>query len=411
MHKKIPVAELRFGMYVGELDRPWIGTPFLYQGFVVRTQQQLDALRTHCREVYIDTEKAQAVEAGFTTGVAIAGLPGTGRVVHRESVAVETEWPRAQGALQGAQATIGDVFESVRVHKTLESTQARAAVGNMTQSMLRNPDALMLFSAMRERGGYQLERAMDVSVYMIAFARFLGMDEQDIENAGLVGLLQDIGMLDLPQEMLQKITRLEAAEFKIIRGHVTRGREVLAGTTGLPAEVAQIAALHHERFDGSGYPHGVKGNALGLLGAMAGIVDTFDALTVKRPYAEAMSPSNALNLLFRMRGRTFHPQLVEQFIRCIGYFPVGSVVELNSGEVGVVVAQNAEQRLQPKVMVVRDAQGQPLRPQKFLNLAKLPKASADEPYRIRRTLEFGRAGVTIAEVVAGYRRAPPASAC
>jgi len=102
-----------------------------------------------------------------------------------------------------------------------------------------------------------------------------------------------------------------------------------------------------------------------------------------------------------MRGRTFHPLLVEQFIRCIGYFPVGSIVELNSGEVGVVVAQNAEHRLQPKVMVVRDARGQPLRPQKYLNLAKLPKAIGNEPYRIRRALEFGRAGVSVAEVVAG----------
>lgn len=401
MKKKIPVQELQLGMYVGQLDRPWIDAPFQYQGFVVRTQQEIEDLQKHCREVYIDTEKADHAAVDRPGGATIAGLPGTGRVVHRELVTVENEWPKAQNALQGAHETIGDVFESVRVRKMLESTQARSAVGNMTQSMLRNPDALMLFSAMRKRGGYQLERAMDVSVYMIAFARFLGMDEHDIECAGLVGLLQDIGMLDLPQEMLQKVTRLEPAEFKIIRGHVLRGREVLAGTSGLPPAVAQISALHHERYDGSGYPGGLKGDALGVLGAMAGIVDTFDALTVKRPYAEAMSPSNALNLLFRMRGRTFHPQLVEQFIRCVGYFPVGSVVELNSGEVGVVVAQNTEQRLQPKVMVVRDAQGQPLNPQKFLNLAKLPKATADEPYRIRRTLEFGRAGVSISEVVPG----------
>ncbi|MGH8707423.1 MAG: HD-GYP domain-containing protein [Burkholderiales bacterium] len=401
MKKRIPVQELELGMYVGELDRPWLGTPFLYQGFVVRTQSELDELRKYCREVTIDTEKADAAAAAPAAGVALAGLPGTGRVVHHEAVAVENEWPSAREALQGAHAAIGDIFESVRVSKTLDSTQARTAVGSMTQSMLRNPDALMLFSAMRRRGGYQLERATDVSVYMIAFARFLGMSEEDIERAGLVGLLQDIGMLDLPQQMLQKATRLEPAEFKLIRGHVARGRDILAATSGLPPEVAQIAAMHHERYDGSGYPAGLKGDALGVIGAMAGMVDTFDALTVKRPYAEAMSPSNALNLLFRMRGKTFHPQLVEQFIRCIGYFPVGSIVELNSGEVGVVVAQNAEQRLQPKVMVVRDPQGLPLRPQKFLNLAKLPKASADEPYRIRRTLEFGRAGVTIGEVVAG----------
>lgn len=402
MKKKISVQELQLGMFVGELDRPWLGTPFLYQGFVVRTPQEIDAIRKYCREVYIDTDKADAALARHAAGAAaITGLPGTGRVVHRETVTIEAEWPKAQDALQGANAVLSDVFESVRVRKLLDSSQARSAVGNMTQSMLRNPDALMLFAAMRERGGYQLERAMDVSVYMIAFARFLGMDEGDIERAGHVGLLQDIGMLDVPEEMLRKVTRLEAAEFKIIRGHVARGREILAGTSGLPGEVAEIAALHHERYDGSGYPDGLRGNALGVIGAMAGIVDTFDALTVKRPYAEAMSPSNALNLLFRMRGRSFHPQLVEQFIRCIGYFPVGSIVELNSGEVGVVVAQNAEQRLQPKVMVVRDPRGQPLRPHKFLNLAKLPKATADEPYRIRRTLEFGRAGVSVGEVVAG----------
>jgi HD-GYP domain-containing protein (c-di-GMP phosphodiesterase class II) len=401
MRKKIPVQELQLGMYVGELDRPWIGTPFLYQGFVVRTPQELEDLKKFCHEVYIDTARADVAGTRPTAGVAIGGLPGTGRILHRETVAVENEWPKAKDALQSAGAMLTDMFESVRVRKLLDSSQARSAVGEMTQSMLRNPDALMLFSAMRQRGGYQLDRAMDVSVYMIAFARFLGMDEGDIERAGLVGLLQDIGMLDLPQEMLHKVTRLEPAEFKIIRGHVARSREILAGTGGLPAEVAPIAALHHERYDGSGYPGGLKGNALGVIGAMAGMVDTFDALTVKRPYAEAMSPSNALNLLFRMRGRTFHPQLVEQFIRCIGYFPVGSIVELNSGEIGVVVAQNSEQRLQPKVMVVRDPQGQPLRPQKYLNLAKLPKATADEPYRIRRTLEFGRAGVTVAEVVAG----------
>lgn len=401
MKKKIPVQELELGMFVGQLDRPWIGTPFLYQGFVVRTTQELEDLRQYCREVYIDTEKADVSVARPAGGAPIPGLPGTGRAQHRESVAVEAEWPKAREALEGAHAVLGDVFESVRVRKLLDAGQARSAVGNMTQSMLRNPDALMLFAAMRKRGGYQLERAMDVSVYMIAFARFLGMDEADIERAGHVGLLQDIGMLDVPQAMLLKVTRLEPAEYKIIRGHVARGREILSGASGLPAEVAQIAALHHERYDGSGYPGGLKGDALGVIGAMAGVVDTFDALTVKRPYAEAMSPSNALNLLFRMRGRSFQPQLVEQFIRCIGYFPVGSVVELNSGEIAVVVAQNVEQRLQPKVMVVRDARGQPLRPQKFLNLAKLPKATEDEPYRIRRTLEFGRAGVSVAEVVAG----------
>jgi len=404
MRKRIAVEELRLGMYVGGLDRPWLETPFVYQGFVIRTQQEIEILTQYCREVFIDTEKAEP--AGPTppaadANAAASALRGTGRLVHRESVAVENEWPTARSVMDDAREGVTAVFERVRVDRLLEAGQVRKAISYMTASMLRNPDALLLFAAMRDRGGYQLERALDVSVYMIAFARFLGMSEEDIELAGLVGLLQDIGMLDLPQQLLQKPGRLTPAEYKVVQGHVNRGRDVLAANSGLPPAVARLAAMHHERYDGSGYAAALRGGAIETIGAMAGIVDSFDALTVKRPYAEAMSPSNALNLLFRMRGKSFHPYLVEQFIRCIGYFPVGSIVELNTGEIGVVVAQNAEQRLQPKVMVVRDAQGQALRPQKFLDLARLPKATADEPYRIRRTLEYGRAGVTVTEVISG----------
>jgi HD-GYP domain-containing protein (c-di-GMP phosphodiesterase class II) len=401
--KKIPAGDLQFGMYVQELDRPWTETSFVFQGFVVTTPEEIEELKKHCQYVYIDPEKADRDAPRLRlrpgAGPLAADLPGTGKVVHDGRFSVESEWPQAQTALKEAQAGVGAIFEAVQVEQMLEAGQAKSAVGNMTASMLRNPDALMLFSAMRERGGYQLERAMDVSIYMIAFARFLGMDEPAVERAGLVGLLQDIGMLHLPQEMLQKSGRLEPAEFKVVQGHVARTAKILAGAAGLPPEVAKLAALHHERYEGTGYPHGLRGNAIDVIGAMAGIVDTFDALTVKRPYAEAMSPSNALNLLFRMREKTFHPVLVEQFIRCIGYFPVGSIVELNSGEVGVVVSQNAEQRLQPRVMVVRDAGGQRLNPQKLLNLAKQPKLSADEPYRIRRTLEYGHAGVSLSEIV------------
>ena len=156
--------------------------------------------------------------------------------------------------------------------------------------------------------------------------------------------------------------------------------------------------MHHERYDGSGYPNGVRGEELPLIPAIAGLVDTFVGLTSKRPYASPVAPSNALNMLHKWRGTAFHPVLVEQFIRCIGIFPVGAVVELNSGEIAVVIAQNPEKRLQPRIMVVRDANGNPLRPQKLLDLSKTPKVNAEEPYRIRRTLEFGKGNVTRADL-------------
>jgi HD-GYP domain-containing protein (c-di-GMP phosphodiesterase class II) len=216
--------------------------------------------------------------------------------------------------------------------------------------------------------------------------------------AGLVGLLLDVGKLKIPSEVLAKRERLTPEELVLVRSHVTHSVAILDATPGISPEVVRAVAMHHERYDGSGYPKGLRGDELGLIASIAGLVDTFVGLTSKRPYASPVAPSNALNMLHKWRGTAFHPILVEQFIRCIGIFPVGAVVELNSGEVAVVIAQNLEKRLQPRIMVVRDAAGNPLRPQKLLDLSKAPKVNAEEPYRIRRTLEFGKANVSRADL-------------
>ena len=163
---------------------------------------------------------------------------------------------------------------------------------------------------------------------------------------------------------------------------------ILGSTPGLPPELPGLASLHHERFDGSGYPRGLRGDAIAMPGLIAGIVDTYDTLTAPRPFGESMSPGNALSLLLKERGKQFHPALVEQFIQCMGVFPVGSVVELNSGEIAIVIAQNVVRRMQPRIMVVQDAKGNRLLPYKMLDLMKEPKMGPDEPYRIQRTLEY-----------------------
>jgi HD-GYP domain-containing protein (c-di-GMP phosphodiesterase class II) len=178
-------------------------------------------------------------------------------------------------------------------------------------------------------------------------------------------------------------------EFERAKLHVNYSAEILRATPGLPPDLARLATLHHERHDGSGYPNHLRGPEIGMIGSIAAIVDTFDALTMERPYAAPIAPSAALSLLYKWRGVFFDSGLVEQFIRCIGIFPVGSVVELNSGEVGVVIAQNMAKRLQPRVMLIRNAAGHPMRPHKLLDLSREPKLSKDEPYRIRRTLEYG----------------------
>jgi hypothetical protein len=174
----------------------------------------------------------------------------------------------------------------------------------------------------------------------------------------------------------------------IYRTHVDHSVEILSNTAGLPPELPGLASLHHERFDGSGYPRGLRGDAIAISGLIAGIVDAYDTLTAPQPFGENLSPAKALSIIYKGRGTQFHPALTEQFIQCIGIYPVGSVVELNSGEVAIVIAQNMVRRLQPRIMVVKDAKGDMLIPYKMLDLMKEPKVRPDEPYRILRSLEY-----------------------
>jgi HD-GYP domain-containing protein (c-di-GMP phosphodiesterase class II) len=225
---------------------------------------------------------------------------------------------------------------------------------------------------------------------MMTFARFLQLPRDEMDLLGLVGLLQDIGKVKTPDSILNKKGGLSAEELKQARLHVAHSAAMLRDAHGLPQRLADLVLLHHERYDGSGYPRRLAGPGIGMMGCMAAIVDGFSAMTSIRPYAEQMSPSNALGMLYKERGTRYHEALVEQFIQCIGIYPVGSLVQLNSGEIGVVIAQNRVRRLQPRVMVLLDAASKPIMPQTVLDLIKEPKSPTGEPYRIRRTIESGK---------------------
>jgi HD-GYP domain-containing protein (c-di-GMP phosphodiesterase class II) len=395
-HKEVPVEFLEFGMFVAKLDRPWTETPFVYQGFVLQTEEQLNTLKKYCKKVYVDPEKMRVMVASklltlpSSTRSVIAEQSKErvrGTVVYKELATVEDELPRARTVFTQTTAIVHTMSRAVATGNALDGDRARQAVTEITDSVVRNPDAMMLLVTMREKAQETLNRSTQVSVYMTVFGRFLQLERERLELLGLIGLLQDVGMLKLPPGMPARRSDLTAAEEEIFKTHVTHSVEILSSTTGLPAELPGLASLHHERYDGSGYARGLKGGAISQTGAIAGIVDTFDMLTAPAPYGLQMPPSNALNVLFQNRGTQFHAALVEQFIQCVGAFPVGSVVELNSGEVGVVITQNLVKRLQPRVMVVQDASGNPIHPHKILDLVKEPMATPDEPYRIRRTLD------------------------
>lgn len=384
--KQVSVDQLQWGMYVAELDRPWTETPFMFQGFHLRTDQQLETLKKHCKHVFVDPEKTEPVEK--TRAPAPANFKIRGNARYPEAKPVEVEFHQASTVYTQSVAQVGELLKPMeKSGGVLDGKEIKESVTRLTDSVVRNPDALLLVTRLREKSAAAHARALQVSIYMIVYARFLELEREELELLGLLGLLQDVGKTRLPPAILQKAGPLTPEENEIAKQHVLFSFDILSETPGIHPRLPALVMLHHERQDGSGYPQGLKADQIGLYGSMAAIADTFDALTAVRPYAEPLSPSSALSYLYKERGSGFHSDLVEQFIQCVGVFPVGSVVELNSGEVGIVITQNLVRRLKPRVMVVLDTKGQPMRPHKILDLDKDPKVRPEEPYRIKRTME------------------------
>jgi HD-GYP domain-containing protein (c-di-GMP phosphodiesterase class II) len=384
--REIPVEQLTFGMFISKLDRPWTETPFAFQGFVLQKDKQLEVLKKYCKHVFVDPEKAVVQEVAKVTPEDIAKIRGT--TVYKDTATVERELPVAQKAFTNTAVVLGEISRVVETGNTIDSSRSHAAAAQITESVVRNPDAMALLIKLQEKSGATLSRAAEVSVMMTIFGRFLQLPPDRLEILGMLGLLQDVGKLKLPPEFAVRAP-VNDAEMEVFKTHVINSVRILSDTPGLPPELPGLASLHHERFDGTGYPRGLRGDAIAFPGLIAGIVDAFDTLTAPKPLGQGLSPANALSMIYKERGKQFHPALVEQFIQCVGVFPVGSVVELNSGEVAIVIAQNMVRRMQPRIMVVKDMNGNPMRPYKMLDLMKEPKVRPDEPYRIQRSLEYG----------------------
>ncbi len=382
--KRIPVDELRGGMYVTELDRPWLGTPFPFQGFPVTSADQIAALKQHCRTVVIDLDRDTT--DGLHDGYGLTETSLLGPVAYEEAASVEKELPVARAIYSDFEESVQRTFGKLRVSEELDLKSLKDSVRSMSRSIERNPDAMMLLSRIKQKSDHEFGRAVDTMIHMIAFGRFLQFPGERLLLLGFAGLLLNVGNVRLPDTILQKKGALSAEEIALAKSHVMHSVDLIRAAPGLSKDLEDIVAQHHERLDGSGYPQGLRSKQLSVDGAITGLVDSYSALTSVRPFAEQMSPSAALNTLHKQRGTLFDEMLVEKFIECIGIYPVGSTVELNTGEVGIVIAQNLSRRLKPRVMVILDAELNPVRPQVILDLVKEPKATPDEPYRIMRTL-------------------------
>ncbi len=334
LKKQIPTDQLRLGMYVVELDRPWLGTKFAFQGFPVTTEEELESLRTQCKSVYVDPERERWIPE-----LPRRGEPLRGRVVYSTTTPVEKELPAAKQIYASCRRSVDKLFTTLKLERRLDVPALTTAVSSVTESISRNPDAMLLVNRVRERGDRQLGRAMDTAILMITFGRFLQYPRERLEVLGLAGVLLDVGRLEAGGAAGSKPLDAIETDPDVI-AHVMASVDSIRATPNLPRGIADIVVQHHERQDAKGYPAGLEAHEISLDGAIAALVDAFCELTWDGAEGGHVSASNALSLLHKLRGTLFHEALVEQFIQCIGIYPVGSAVELSSGEIGIVIAQN-----------------------------------------------------------------------
>ncbi|MCY7355042.1 MAG: HD-GYP domain-containing protein [Lysobacter sp.] len=402
---RISVQGLDLGMFVCRLDRPWLETSFPLQGFKVRTDQELQTLQRSCNHVYVDIAAGRAPDVRYIEfddaelvedarkRDEIADLRRTDWSVHAD---FDSELALASTAHAVLQRGVEEIMEDLKSGRELDLRKLRVGVDAMIDSIIRNPSAFNWLREIKRKDNYAYEHALSCSVWAASFGRHLGMEQEELCELALAGLLFDVGKMRLPAALLGKLTKLDADEVRQVRSHVQHGLDILASTPDMPPTIIQMVATHHERYDGSGYPQGLAGTAIPIGGRILGLIDSYDAMTSRRPYATIRSPHQAVTELYLHRDTLFQAELVEQFIQTCGIYPTGSLVELSDGRVGVVTAVHSLKRLRPSVMLLLDDKLRPLPEFRTLDLGLVREDEQGRPLSIRRGLPPGSHGLDAA---------------
>ena len=382
MAKKISIDQLKPGMFVCDLGSDWMAHPFLRSAFAVKDESMVQKIvDSGIHEVYIDPKRGDDVADAPTAEEVTEHLEqemikvATEAVPERKIPAGE-ELVRAKKIHGEANKIIHDIMNDVRLGKQVKVEQAEPVVMQMTESILRNGGALLSLTRVKNKDDYTFMHSVSVCALLVAFCRATDMDAATIQLAGVGGLLHDIGKVKVPDKILNKPGRLTEDEFKIMKCHVVESKKILSETDGIQEISVQVAAQHHERHDGSGYPEGLKGEAISHMGQMAAICDVYDAITSNRVYHQGLVPHEALRKIFEWSKFHFNPTLVQAFLRTIGIYPVGTLVLLESGRIGVVMEQSESNLLQPEVKVFFDSK----------------KATYLEPANVDLSKPFGHGG-------------------
>jgi HD-GYP domain-containing protein (c-di-GMP phosphodiesterase class II) len=415
---KVNVEDLELGMFVSGLDRSWLESPFAVQGLLIKDEEDLATLRALCKYVFIDVEKGEQREPRRPAPrVAPAHherrrqprkgsdpitrdrldkaklLPGRELTTYRDQSDWETEYPKATTAVDTLSAEVRGLYGSLARGGALDMLSIKRSVEPMIDSITRNPDACIWLARLRQLDEYTYQHSVATSIWAVAMGRQLGLPKQDLRTLAVGGLLFDVGKLQVPPDLLNSPERLEGEDLEQVRAHVHHGAAFITESGTLNNDIIAMALHHHERHDGSGYPDGLKGDNIPIFARIAGIVDCYDALTSDRSYARGQSPSSAIKYLHDARDREFQAEFVEEFIQAIGIYPAGTLVELTSGEVAVVVSEYRSRRLRPRVLLLLDGDKQPLAKPHMLDLLETTEDASGRPLEILTSLAPGAHGI------------------
>ncbi len=399
MRYKVDAGDLRVGMYVAELDRPWLGTPFLFQGFLIESREDLEQLKAICVYVLVDELKSQVTVAGVGKPVddnaaeASGKPPVPGKPAHSPALADNAN--RLTTTHATAQQSVGQLLSNAKKGSSIDISESKTIVERLVRQSA-NLNVIMQLANIRQKHDWNTTHALNTAIFAIAFARHLGHSEDRLRLIGLGAILHDIGKTRVPAEILNKPGKLTDAELAILKRHPADGYEMLKNSSNVPDEVLEIIRCHHERINGSGYPHGLRGDELPVSVCITAVADAYETLTADKPYQAAIMPVDALQRLRASGAEEFGQELIQEFVRFIGLYPIGSLVKLNSGEIAVVISSDPKKRLRPMIMMIRDGQGMNVHPRRLINLAALP----EEKLSINTIIDPKQHGIDISMLLA-----------
>ncbi len=434
--RKVDADKLAEGMFVCRLDRPWRESPFVFQGFLLKSAKDIAKVQKHCQFVYIDVRKSILVKPGCPVPeisgenhetpfnpsfsaieVSTSSNDGNSKASAFSGLKTFVSWRKRRKKANSFPAAlktsienrldtgtlVKSIMNDIRLGKSVDTPAAKEAVAACVDNVMMNQDASLLLTRLRNKDEYTSEHSLNVAIISIAFGRHIGMERKELNVLGLCGLLHDMGKMLTPLEILNKPGKLDKEERSIMRRHPVDGREILLGTDDVCDIVIDTAYGHHERLNGEGYPRGVPAGEIPLYTRMVTIADVFDAITGDRSYKCGETAETALGILHKGSGHAFDESLVLKFIQNIGTYPLGTIIEMTNGEIGIVVDNNPSHRLRPKVKLLLSHDKQQ-RHHQTIDLAKECFDFAGNVYRIKQSHKPGSFNIDLSQHIQSYVR-------